>query len=153
MVRDMNEFSVRIKSINKLSAIDVTTIYSRLSHPDSGSDSSIQKELNKRYVDILPGPHPDMSIAVIHYNDEIVGWVGTRLWPEKFKGDKITAQTVECFVDPAWRRRGIARLGLQALISAGYVDRTKFVSVYAPEVVELARSCGCRTVLLCETTK
>lgn len=146
----MNEFSIRIKSINKLSPIDVATICTRLSWPDSGSDSSIQKELDKRYLNPKPGPHPDMSIAMIWLNDILVGWVGTRLWPEKFKGDPVTAQTVECFVDPAYRRKGLARIGLQALISADYLNRKQPVSVYAPEVVELARSCGCRVVLFCE---
>ncbi len=147
----MNEFVVQIKSINKLALTDVTAIYSRLSHNDSGSNSSIQKELDRRYIKPEDGPHPDMSLAMVWYNDELLGWVGTRPWPEKFKGNRVVAQTIECFVDPDWRRRGIARLGLQALISAGYINKKEPVSVYAAEVVELARQCGCRIVLLCET--
>lgn len=148
----MNSFTLQIKSINKLAVTDVTAIYSRLSHSDSGSDSSIQKELEKRYMNPQPGPHPDMSLALVWFNEELVGWVGTRLWPEKFKGKKVIAQTLECFVDPVWRRKGIARLGVGALISAGYLDKARIVSVYAPEVVHLARQCGCATVLFCEAT-
>lgn len=146
------EISIRLKDINELGLIDVTAIMSRLSWPDSGSDSSIQKELEKRYIHIQPGPHPKMRLALIWLDDVLVGWVGTRPWPEKFKGKPITAQTVECFVDPEYRRLGFARLGLQALISAGFLDRDAPVSVYAAEVVPVARSCGCKTVLLCEST-
>lgn len=149
----MNEFVIQIKSVNKLALTDVTAIHSRLSWQDSGSNSSIQKELDKRYLNPIRGPHPDMSLALVRYNGELVGWVGTRLWPERFKGDRVTAQTVECFVAPEHRRRGIARLGLQALVSAGYVDKTAPVSVYAPEVVGLATQCGCRIVLFCEATE
>lgn len=146
------EILIQIKDINQLGLVDVTAIMSRLSWPDSGSSSSIQKELTKRYINIQPGPHPKMAIALIWFDDMLTGWVGTRPWPEKFKGDPITAQTVECFVDAKYRKRGIGRLGLQALIAAGFVDRDKPVSVYAPEVVKLAEKCGCRIVLLCEAT-
>jgi len=145
------EFVIKIKDINKLGLIDVTAIMSRLSWPDSGSSSSIQKELHKRYVEPTPGPHPEMAIALIWLDDTLVGWVGTRLWPEKFKGRDVTAQTVECFTDPEYRRRGIARLGLQALMSAGKLNASDIVSVYAPEVINIAKNCGCRIVLLCES--
>lgn len=145
------EFIIKLKDINELSVIDVTAIMTRLSWPDSGSSSSIQKELDKRYIHVQPGPHPKMMLALIWHNDFFIAWVGTRLWPEKFKGEPITAQTVECFTDPEARRHGFARLGLQALISAGFLNRDKPVSVYAPEAVGIARSCGCKTVILCET--
>lgn len=145
------EICVKLKDINELGLIDVTAIMTRLSWPDSGSDSSIQKELDKRYIHVEPGPHPKMRLALIWLDDTLVGWVGTRPWPEKFKGDPVMAQTIECFVAPDYRRRGFSRLGLQALLSAGFIDRDAPVSVYAPEVVETARSCGCRTVLLCST--
>jgi hypothetical protein len=145
----MNEFNIYIKDINKLSAVDVAAIHTRLSWPDSGSTSSIRVELDKRYIKPEPGPHPNMALALIWFNSFLVGWVGTRPWPEKFKGDPITAQTVECFVDSDCRRHGFGRLGLQALICAGFIDRTKPVSVYADEVVKMAEQCGCKIVLLC----
>lgn len=145
------EFVIKIKDINDLGLIEVTAIYTRLSWPDSGSNSSMQKELDKRYKEKQPGPHPNMAVAVVWLDETIVGWVATRPWPEKFKGKAVTAQTVECFVDPEFRRRGIARLGLQALISAGALNRDEIVSVYAPEVVKLAQQCGCKVVIYCET--
>lgn len=144
------EFVVKIKDINKLGLIDVTAIMSRLSWPDSGSSSSIQEELDKRYINVQPGPHPEMAIALIWWNENLIGWVGTRPWPEKFKGKKVIAQTVECFVDPDYRRMGMAKLGLQALITANKIDRADFVATYAPAAMKLAQACGCQIVLLCD---
>lgn len=143
---------IKIKDINELSPIDVVGIYTRLSWPDSGSTSSIQKELAKRYITPESGAHPKMAIALIWLDGVLAGWVGTRPWPEKFKGEPVTAQTVECFVAPEFRRRGLAKLGLQALITGGKINRNDFVAVYAPEVVPIAEQCGCRVVLFCEAT-
>ena len=92
-----------------------------------------------------------MALALVWLDDTLVGWVGSRPWPEKFKGRPITAQTLECFVDPEYRRRGIAKLGLLALISAGAINKDEIVSVYSPEVVHLAQQCGCKVVIYCET--
>jgi GNAT superfamily N-acetyltransferase len=146
------EFRIFIKDINKLGVIDVSAIYTRLSWPDSKSDSSMQRELDLRYMSHAPGPHPEMAIALVWFKGTLAGWVGTRLWPEKFKGETVEAQTIECFVDPEYRRRGFASLGLQALITAGVINRDNPVSVYAPAAVNVAKQCGCKTVLLCEPT-
>jgi len=146
------DFRIRIKDINKLSPIDVTAIYTRLSWPNSGSDSSIRKELEKRYIAPKPGAHPEMTLALVWCDDVLVGWVGTRPWEEKFKGETITVQTVECFVDQEYRRRGFASLGMQALITAGAIARARPVAVYAVEAVNVAKQAGCQTVLLCEPT-
>jgi GNAT superfamily N-acetyltransferase len=142
---------ILIKDINTLADNEVVNIMLRLSWPDSGSSSSIQKELDKRYLDVQPGPHPEMAIALIWVEETLVGWVGTRPWPEKFKGRPVTAQTIECFVDPDFRRRGIAKLGLQALITAEKLNKMEIVSVYAPEIIKLAEQCGCKVVIYCET--
>jgi hypothetical protein len=146
------DFRIAVKDINKLGTIDVTAIYTRLSWPDSESASSIRKEIEKRYVTPEPGPHPEMTMALVWCDDVLVGWVGTRPWPEKFKGETITVQTVECFVDQEYRRRGFASLGMQALITSGAISRVRPVAVYAPEAVNVAKQCGCQTVLLCEAT-
>jgi hypothetical protein len=144
--------TIKIKDINQLGLVDVTAIMTRLSWPNSGSDSSIQKELSKRYLHVNhEQPYPEMALALVWIDDTLAGWVGSRPWPEKFKGRPITAQTVECFVDPAYRRRGIAKLGLQSLITAGAIKRDQIVAVYAPDVVKLAEQCGCKIVIYCET--
>jgi hypothetical protein len=144
------DFWIKIKDINELRTIDVTAIYTRLSWPDSKSDSSIRKELEKRYINPEPGPHPEMAIAIIWCNAVLAGWVGTRPWPEKLNGEPVTAQTIECFVDPELRNRGFAQLGLQALMSAGLVARDKPVAVYHKSVLKIAERGGCKIVLLCE---
>lgn len=144
------EIIIRVKDINALTPEEVAVIAERLSWPDSGSDSSLRKELDKRYLNPQPGPHPEMALALVWLDKTLVGWVGTRLWPEKFKGDPILAQTIECFVAPQHRRRGLASIGLHALISASRIDRTKPVAVYETNVVKLAEQCGCKIVLLCE---
>jgi len=144
------DITIKIKDINRLGLVDVTAIMTRLSWPDSGSDSSIQKELDKRYLNIQPGPQPEMALALVWLDETLVGWVGSRPWPEIFKGRPTTVQTVECFVDPEYRRRGIAKLGLQALITAGHVKRDQLVGVYAADVIKLARQCGCQIVTYCD---
>lgn len=143
--------TIKIKDINELGTVDVAAIMTRLSWDESDSESSIQKELNARYIDKLPGPHANMTLALIWIDEQLVGWVGTRAWPEKFKGRAVAAQTVECFVDADYRRRGVAKLGLQALIMAKKIDRADFVATYAPEAMKLAQACGCRVVLLCDS--
>lgn len=156
-------FAIHIKDLHDLLDAEVQALYTRLSWPDSGSASSLQKELRKRYVwaqlDTHPPhtyvqrtdePQPPMAVALIWVEHVLVGWVGTRHWPEKFKGRPVTAQTVECFVDPDYRRRGLAKLGLLALIAAGKLKRDEIVSVYEPTVVALAQQCGCSVVIYCD---
>ena len=145
----MNEFLIKIRDINKLNLLDVTAIYSRLSWPDSDSSSSIQKELAKRYLTPSPGPHPEMALALIWHNSLLVAWVGSRPWPERFKGEKITAQTIECFTEPEMRQRGYAMLGLQALLTGGFINREQPVAVYSKSAVKIAERCGFKIVLLC----
>lgn len=145
-------FVIKIKDINKLAPVEIVALYTRLSWPDSNSASSMQKELHKRYMDVEYIKHPEMAIALIWVDDALAGWVGTRAWPEKFKGDVVTAQTIECFVAPEFRRRGLAKMGTLALIADGKINRDNFVAVYTAEMIPLAKNCGCKTVLLCEAT-
>lgn len=144
------EFRIFVKDINKLGTIDVMALYTRLSKAESQSPCSMRKELEKRYINPEPGPHAEMVVAIIWCNSILAGWVGTRPWPEKLKGEPVSAQTVECFVDPELRNRGFAQLGLQALMSAGHVARDKPVAVYHKSVLKIAERCGCKIVLLCE---
>ena len=144
----MNTFTIRVCDINKLALTDVTAIYSRLCWPDSHRANSMQHELDMRYIDPTPGPHPEMAIALVQCDGELEAWVGSRPWAELFKGEKTTVQTIECFTDPALRRCGYGQLGLQALISAGKIDRELPVAVYHSSVLSIARRAGCKIVLL-----
>lgn len=139
-------FSITIKTIAELTHAEVLEIYHRLSAPGR----NMRHELRKRHVHPEPGPHEQITLALVHQNGFFVAWVGTRAYTEKFKGRPIAVQTVECFTDTELRRRGLAQLGLQSLISAGLIDRAKPVAVYRQPAVKLAERCGCQTVILCE---
>lgn len=75
---------------------------------------------------------------IVVYDPEPIGWVATHLW----RG----LQTLECYVDPEWRRHGLARIGALALMANGYLDRTKAVAVFSAECVALTRSLGFKDV-------
>jgi L-amino acid N-acyltransferase YncA len=144
------EITLKIKDINELDTFEVSDIYSGLSRENSPSASSIRKELNKRYINVKEGGHPKMAMSLVMFGEKLVGWVGTRPWQEQFKGERVTVQTVECFVDPKFRGKGVAKLGLQSLITAGKIDTAKVVSVYSEKVIRLARQVGCKIVTYCE---
>ena len=139
-------FNIKLRDINKLSDLNVTAMYTRLSTPDR----NMRAELEKRYIHPEPGPHESIMLALVWCNEWFGAWVGTRKVREKFKGNLIDAQSIECFTDPELRQRGFAQLGLQALISAGVLDREKPVAVYRKGVIAIAARCGCKTIVLCE---
>lgn len=139
-------YRIQIKDINALEYAEVKHMHGYLSRPGR----NMRFELEKRYICPEPGPHPNMSLALIWHNSFFVAWVGTRPFKEKFKGNTIDVQTIECFTDPELRRHGLAQLGVQALITAGVLKRDNPISVYNPAVVKIAERCGCTTVLLCE---
>lgn len=143
----MAAFNIYIRSINKLALTDVTAIYSRL----GWENGNIRHELRTRYIEPIVGPHSEMFLALVWYNDELVSWVGTRQYPERFKGVLALRQTIECFTDPALRGRGFAQVGLSALIAAGLLNRNDVVAVYSREAIKLAERCGCRIVVFCDS--
>jgi GNAT superfamily N-acetyltransferase len=75
---------------------------------------------------------------VVAYDPEPIGWVATHLW----RG----LQTLEGYVDPDWRRKGLARIGALTLITTGYLDRRQAIAVFSDECVTLARSIGFKDV-------
>jgi hypothetical protein len=147
---ELSDIIIKIKDINELYSSEVTMIYDQLSREDSISDSSIRKELDKRYINIIKENHPKMSLAMVWFEDVLVGWVGTRDWVERSGGELIPVQTIECFVNSKFRRMGVVKLGLQSLITALRIDKLKVVSVYALEVISIAKQCGFKNVLHCE---
>ena len=139
-------FEIRIKDINALSPTEVTEIYSRLSVPGR----NMRHELEKRYISLSGGQHERITMAMVYHNGYFISWVATRAIDVPFKGDKVPGQTVECFTEPDVRQRGFALLGLQALISAGVLDREIPVAVYRKAAIKLAQRCGCKIVVLCD---
>jgi hypothetical protein len=148
----MSDFAIYIRDISDLKPTEVREICNRLSWPlEEALHDSMQPEVLRRHVNKEPGPHPPMTMALVYHNGYFASWVATRPFFEKFKGNLIPVQTIECFTDGELRNRGLAQLGLYALISAGYLDRRKPVSVYHKAVVTIAERCGCTCVILCDS--
>jgi hypothetical protein len=145
----MNEFKIHIRDINELRLIDVTAMYIRLSNPGY----NMQSELTMRYLKPTLGPQEAMTIAMIWHNETFVAWVGTRRFVERYKGKLVNVQTIECFTDQEYRRRGFCSLGVQALITSNLLDCSRPVAVYRANVVKIAERCGCKCVLLCDSEK
>lgn len=78
--------------------------------------------------------------VVVMSVDRPIAWVATHTWREH--------QTLEAFTDPAWRRRGIARIGALMLLASWYLIRSRPVAVFSRDCVPLARSLGFAETLL-----
>ena len=63
-----------------------------------------------------------------------IAWVASHEWRDQ--------QTLEAFVVPEWRRRGLVKLGAHMLLAASYLVKTEPVAVFSSDCVPLARSLG-----------
>lgn len=73
---------------------------------------------------------PAGTIAICLDQGEIVGWARTEIWQGM--------PTLEAFVGPAYRRRGIALACTAALIAEGVFRDFGAVAVFRPTMVSLA---------------
>lgn len=78
------------------------------------------------------------NLAVVYVGSPI-GWVCSHQWTPPGVGSR-RLQTLEGFVHPDWRRRGIARIGALVLIAGGLLVREQEVAVFSYECVPLART-------------
>lgn len=146
----MCDIDIRIRDLSKLKPAEVSDICERLSWPlEDALPDSMRPEIIRRHIEPEPGPHTPITMALVYHNNYLVAWVATRPFHEKFKGEIIAVQTIECFTDRELRQRGFAQIGLNALISAGQIARDKPVSVYHASVVKIAERCGFKCVILC----
>lgn len=74
------------------------------------------------------------TIAICLDQGEIIGWARTELWRE--------LPTLEAFVSPAYRRRGVATLCVAGLRTEGVWRDHEFVAVFRPTMATLARRLG-----------
>lgn len=81
-------------------------------------------------------PSPaDGSIAVVADAGEIVGWARTEKWQ--------AFATLEAFVMPQYRRRGVAAFASMGLFTASRFPTTNRVAVFtSPEMLRVARRVG-----------
>jgi ribosomal protein S18 acetylase RimI-like enzyme len=106
---------------------DLQWIASRLTKQDSDFQ-------NKLTSGVLSG-----LIAVVVDHGEIIGWCRTEEWVEC--GD-TRWDTLEAFVDPAYRGRGVATLAARALYSDFFHDTGGAVAVFSPQMMLVARNAG-----------
>jgi GNAT superfamily N-acetyltransferase len=76
----------------------------------------------------------DGSIAVVYDQGEIIGWARTELW----RND----DTLEAFVAPAYRGRGVASYAAAGLVSTCLHDNGMHVAVFHPLMLLVARRVG-----------
>jgi hypothetical protein len=82
---------------------------------------------------LLSGTPPG-TIAICLDQGEIIGWARTELWREM--------PTLEAFVSPAYRRRGVATLCAAGLRTEGVWRDYEFVAVFRPTMAALAKRLG-----------
>jgi GNAT superfamily N-acetyltransferase len=74
------------------------------------------------------------TIAICLDQGEIIGWARTEIW------DGLP--TLEAFVSPAYRRRGVATLCAAGLRTEGVFRDYEFVAVFRPTMAALAHRLG-----------
>jgi GNAT superfamily N-acetyltransferase len=77
---------------------------------------------------------PAGTIAMCLDQGEIIGWARTEIWQDM--------PTLESFVSPAYRRRGVAKACAAALIAEGVFRDHEFIAVFRPTMVSLAERLG-----------
>ena len=115
----------------------MTTLFRRLTKP--GSDFS--RKLH-RWMTVTPAVPEDGSIAIVREDDEIIGWARTESWLPDTHWD-----TLEAFVDPAHRGRGVAAFSAAGLVASRVLPCGQPVAVFAPAMLLLARRAGLHPVL------
>lgn len=114
----------------------MTSLFRRLTKP--GSD--FNRKLH-RWMTMTPALPEDGVIAVVREDDEIIGWARTESWQPDVSWD-----TLEAFVEPPHRGRGVAAFAAAGLVAALGGDGRR-VAVFAPPMLLLAHRVGLRPVL------
>lgn len=88
---------------------------------------------------------PGGTIAIVRSGDEIVGWTRTEQW---VCGNGWAWPTLEAFVVPAWRRKGVAAFAAAGLLAAlGGLGNDYACAVFAPSMLVVAYKAGLRPTL------
>lgn len=86
----------------------------------------------------------DGVIALVYDQGEIIGWSRTERWEDK--SSHLSWDTLESFVRPEWRGRGVAAFATNGLRASGAVP-TQFVAVFRPAMLLVASRAGLTPVL------
>jgi GNAT superfamily N-acetyltransferase len=117
----------RILPTFRLDAAEVSWILKKLSKP--GSD--FQHKL-AHLADV------DGHIAVVADHGEDIGWARTEHWRDHQGRDW---ETLEAFVAPEYRRRGLARFAAAGLAASGAI-KVSSVAVFATPMPAIATAAG-----------
>jgi hypothetical protein len=101
----------------------------------TGSD--FQKKLRRYRAGDTPH-EDDGYLAVVKLDGEIVGWARSERWEEN---PACSWDTLEAFVSPQLRNRGLATLAVSAL-TAGPLYGSGNIAVFHPHMLLVARRAG-----------
>ena len=114
----------------------------RLTRPGSDFHRKLTTWL---YTSVKATP-ADGTIAVVADHGEIVGWARTERWSEPLDSRQDGAvmhwDTLEAFVEPTYRSRGIAAFASAGLYATALHDAVRTVAVFRPSMLLVARRAG-----------
>lgn len=119
--------SISIVAADGLAPPDAVAIVRRLTRNDSAFQSEVAAILAGEGSSATP-------IALCHSRGCLVGWACSHVWRDQ--------QTLEMFVDPLHRKRGIATALTACLQSAGVIDRAARLAVFAAHTSRIATRLG-----------
>jgi len=112
-----------------------------MSDLDASMRRLIRDELTKPDSDFHHGVETKTAglIAIVMDDEVVVGWARTEQW---YDGNGIPFDTLEAFVRPERRMRGIAAFAASGLYSAVFHASGCAVAVFSPYMMLVARRAG-----------
>ena len=112
-----------------------------MSDLDASMRRLIRDELTKPDSDFHHGVETKTAglIAIVMDDEVVVGWARTEQW---YDGNGIPFDTLEAFVRPERRMRGIAGFAASGLYSAVFHASGCAVAVFSPYMMLVARRAG-----------
>jgi hypothetical protein len=101
-------------------------------------------DFNKKLTSGQPLGVYDGLIAVVRSRTEIIGWARSETWLQR---EGRMWDTLESFVSPPHRGRGIAAFAASGLRSTYSYSHTEAVAVFHPHMLLVAKRAGFRPVL------
>lgn len=129
----------RTLHVRDLDAVECIFLREHLTR--EGSDFSAK--LNA-WADGVRPKSSDGTIALVEDQGEIVGWARTEVWFEM--PGEVPWDTLESFVSPEWRGRGVSSWAASGL-ACGVLADVASVAVFAPPMLLLASRVGLHPVL------
>lgn len=122
------------KSLARTNLHLLTLLRDNLTKPES--------DFNKKLTAWIGGVEPldrDGHIALVLDHGEIVGWARTEVWSD---GNGAIYDTLEAFVAPEYRLRGVAAYASSAIYSGVLHDCGLGVAVFSPVMMLVAKRAG-----------